>query len=155
MRFVTEVQRTASLRCLPEAPSPLTTRVLLASWVSDLNFLRLLSWSPGDIWVVMVSTWGSNKPVTYSWENCAPYKWNDKLILWWSTIFCHFCFNRGSNVLDRSIVLMWLKGEIWGSVSWQAFLGEACAIKIFLIVTVNLWYLWLSLVGFQGTNEQF
>ena len=28
-------------------------------------------------------------------------------------------------------------------------------IKIFLIVTVNLWYICLSLVGFQGTSEQF
>ena len=28
-------------------------------------------------------------------------------------------------------------------------------IKIFLIVTVNLWYIWLFLVGFQETNEQF
>ena len=26
--------------------------------------------------------------------------------------------------------------------------------KIFLIVTVNLWYIWLFLVGFQETNEQ-
>lgn len=28
-------------------------------------------------------------------------------------------------------------------------------IKISLIITVNLWYIWLSLVGFQGTSEQF